>query len=130
MFRLEPVQLTVELVPLIASTSRQDVLIKGYIGGEGPVDVVFAGRRARQVKPLLTMLQEKLRRARTAAEKPDLAADSMKLRQPVRIEGSWRPRFSRDDQGWETRELQLLVARWMVLDKNGERVTFGESPVR
>lgn len=123
-------QLTVDLVPLIASTSRQDVMVKGYIGGEGPVDVVFAGRRARQVRPLLNMLQEKLRWARAAAGKPGLVADSPEMRQTVRIEGSWRPRFSRDDQGWETRELQLLVARWMVLDRNGEPVTFGEAPVR
>ena len=53
--------------------------------------------------------------------------DEVRLR--ITLEGCWRPRFDRDDQGWQTRQMQLYAARWALLDADGKSVTYGE-PVR
>ncbi len=129
-FKTQLVQLTVELVPLFAQNKRGDVLIKGFVDVDGAIDVVFAGRRKSQVKPLTARLQTLLNRTRAAGGTGGGGLDIDRIRHPVRIEGAWRPRFSCDDQGWQTREHQLYAARWLVMDRDGQAVEFGESPIR
>ena len=131
LFKSDLIQINVELVPMFGRNSRQDIVIKGFVAGGGAIDVVFAGRRKAEVKPLMARLQAMMNQTRRQM-KPEanelLNAD--KIRHAVRIHGSWRPRFRCDDQGWQTREHQLYAARWLVADKNGQSTIFGEMPRR
>ena len=124
------VQLNVEFVPLSSHSSRHDLVIKAFVDGDSPIEVVFAGRRKIQAKPLMALLQAKLAHARKAAAKKGAAVEIDQVRYPARIEGSWRPRFRRDDQGWETRHHQLFPARWILKDQNGNPISFGETTVK
>ena len=126
-FKNQIVQLTVQLVPIFGQNSRQDIMIKGYVDGNSAIDVVFPGRRKEHAKPLLTRLQHMLVAAR---KKPGAPVPIDDIRHPVRIEGAWRPRFKRDDHGWETRDHQLYAARWMVMNQDGQTVTFGAPPAK
>lgn len=129
-FKNETVQLIVNLVPLTAKNSRDDLIVKGFIEGNSAIDVVFPGRRKIQAKPIVALLQAKLTHARRMAEKAGTTVDVDTLRYPARIEGSWRPKFTRDDHGWETRQHQLFAARWVLKDLDGKAVTFGEMTIR
>ena len=93
------------------------------------IDVVFAGRRTKQADLLLKKLQFLWTQANRKTAPGDEPPEVDTVRLPVRVEGSWRPRFERDDQGWETRTHQLFAARW-VLNHDGESKTFGEPPVK
>lgn len=125
-FKNDLVQLKVELVPLTARNSRNDLIVKGFVDETSAIDVVFPGRRTIQAKPILALLQAKLTHSRKLADRANAALDVDKIRYPVMIEGAWRPRFKRDDNGWETRQHQLFVARWILQDSNGKAITFGE----
>jgi hypothetical protein len=46
----------------------------------------------------------------------------------VRVEGAWRRTLQRDESGWETGTYHFVVARWSLLDKDGNTVSFGEAP--
>ena len=129
-FKNELVQLMVELVPLTAKNSRNDLIVKGFVDGNSAIEVVFPGRRKVQAKPVVALLQAKLTHARKVAARTGARVDVDTLRYPARIEGSWRPRFKRDDNGWETRQFQLFAARWILKDLNGKAITFGEMKVR
>lgn len=129
-YKREIVQMVVHLVPCIGQNSRQDILVKGFVDGDGAIDVVFPGRRKAQAKPILTRLQLMYGNAKRASmgDAAVPAVDSIRL--PVRIEGAWRPRFERDDLGWETKQNQLYAARWLMNDMDGNPVTYGEIPAR
>ena len=120
------VQLNVEFIPLSTHNSRRDLVIKGFVDGDSPIEVVFAGRRKIQAKPLMALLQAKLAHARKQATKTGATLDIETVRYPAQIEGSWRPRFRRDNQGWETRHHQLYPSRWILKDPNGKQIAFGE----
>ena len=128
-FRTPPQQLLVELVPKIGKNTRSDLMVKGFIDGTIAIDVVFAGRRTKQADLLLKKLQSLWTQANRKTAPGDEPPEVDTVRLPVRVEGSWRPRFERDDQGWETRTHQLFAARW-VLNHDGESKTFGEPPVK
>lgn len=129
-FKSQLVQITVELVPMFGMNSRKDIMVKGFVDGNGAIDVVFPGRRKEHAKPLVARLQTMLKRANVSCGPNGTPPNIDRIRHPVRIEGSWRPRFSCDDQGWQTREHQLYAARWLVMNADGQSVTFGEAPVR
>ncbi|WP_306121175.1 hypothetical protein [Roseovarius sp. MMSF_3359] len=129
-FKNDIVQLIVNLVPLTAKNSRNDLIVKGFIEGNSAIEVVFPGRRTIQAKPIVALLQAKLTHARKVAEKAGTTVDVNTLRYPARIEGSWRPKFTRDDNGWETRQHQLFAARWVLKDLDGNAVTFGEMTIK
>lgn len=129
LFKSRLVELSVDLAPLISQNARQDILIKGFVDGASAVDVVFAGRRRTKARALIARLQDLYARTQRAAG-PSADIDADKIRLQVRIEGSWRPRFRRDDQGWETRAYQLYAARWLVIGHDGTPVTYGDPPQR
>ena len=128
LFKTRIVQVTVELVPRVGHNMRKDIMIKGFIDGNSAIDVVFPGRRTRLARPLVARLQNMLSDARNAARAVGQTADLEDVRHPVQIEGTWRPRFYRDDQGWETRRHQLYASRWVLKDQTGHNVIYGEIP--
>lgn len=129
-FKNPPKQLNVELVPKFGTNSRNDVMIKGFIDADTAVDVVFAGRRKAHVEDLVNRLRALWTRANRNPARADRPPEIDEVRLPVRIEGSWRPRFERDDQGWQTRTHQLFAARWLITGEDGEIKTYGEVPIR
>lgn len=129
-FKTELGQYAVQLVPLFARNQRDDVMIKGYIDGESAIDVVFAGRRAAMVEPLVNMLRLLWASATQSAASTQSLPKVDEVLFAVRVEGVWRPRFERDDQGWQTRQLQLYAARWAMVDRQGKPAFFGEYPLK
>lgn len=130
LFKSKVGQLTLELVPLTTRNARKDLVVRGFMNRTTEIEVAFAGRRAKETGPLETRLSAMLQRASRAAKaagKP--APDTYSVRLPVMVEGAWRPRFKRDDAGWETRDYYLFVARWSLLDNEGNTVTFGSPPL-
>lgn len=125
-FKTQLVELVVDLVPRFARNSRGDLMIKGFVAGDGAIDVVFPGRRGDRTRPLVARLEAVATRAQAGGNTAALD----RLRHSVRIQGVWRPRFSCDDQGWQTRQHQLYAARWLILDQEGNAQTYGEVPTR
>lgn len=122
-------QISVELVPQMRRTDRDDLVVRGFVNGNREVEVLFAGRRARNVGPLETRLKGLLTRARQAAEAArQEVPDVDRVRCPVRIEGAWRRKTFRDESGWETHSYNFVAARWSLLNKDGQSVSFGEPP--
>lgn len=127
-FKSKPVEIVVELVPKFGRNSRLDIMIKGFVRSEIPIDVVFPGRRKMQAAPLVNRLHALWARANRQGGKNNRPPEIDDVRLPVRIEGSWRPRFARDDQGWQTRTHQLFASRWLIADDKGQIMSFGEYP--
>ena len=125
-FRAGVVRLTVRVVPVFGRNTRGDLMIKGYVGPDSAIDVVFPGRRRRDACPLEQRLKAEWQRIAQAARARGREPDIETMRLPVMVEGSWRPRFRRDDQGWQTRDHQLYAARWAFVDESGQSVTYGE----
>lgn len=130
LFKTKVGEIQVELVPQSTLTTRKDLVVRGFVNRTIDIEVAFAGRRVKEVGPLEARLQRVRREAiRAAADQglppPDI--DSMRL--PVLIEGAWRPRFQRDQAGWETRSYYLFASRWSVLDNEGNTMSFGTRPL-
>lgn len=130
LFKSKVGQLSVELVPQMMRNRRDDLVVRGFTNRTTAIEVAFAGRRAKEVGPLEERLKALLARAtQSAALAGDPAPDIDRVRLPVLIEGAWRPRFKRDQAGWETRSYYLFVARWSILDNDGKTVSFGSPPL-
>lgn len=129
-FKAPPIHLLVELVPKFGKNSRQDVMVKGFVQSDVAIDVVFPGRRRVHLEPLVQKLHTLWTQANRRVGRSDRPPEIDEVRLPVRIEGSWRPRFQRDDQGWQTRTHQLFAARWMMPGDDGQVTTYGEPPIR
>jgi hypothetical protein len=124
-------QVSVELVPQMTRSERHDLRVRGFVNGHHEIEVLFAGRRTREVGPLETRLKALWHRACQTAEATKTAAPVIdKVRCPVRIEGAWRRKTTRDDSGWETHSYHIVAARWSLLDNEGQPVSFGEPPAR
>ena len=119
----------VDLIPQVRRSSRQDFVVRGLVNGSIEIEVFFAGRRSKEVGPLQAKLKamwaQALRHA-SAANLPVPDVDAVRC--PVRIEGSWRPRFQRDPTGMEVRSYQLIAARWSMIGRNGKSIAFGSRP--
>ncbi len=129
LFRTALCQLMLELIPQMRRNDRQDLVVRGFVDRKTEIDVFFAGRRAAEVGPLERQLKALMTHARqqaasAGAKPPDVA----KVRLPLRAEGAWRRSLHRDDSGWETGSYHFVVARWSLLDKDGNTVSFGEAP--
>ncbi len=123
-------EFAVELVPEVSRNSRQDVVVKGFMNKGVEISVVFPGRRAREAVAVERRLKALLLRANrkaAAAELPEPNRDRIRL--PIRIEGAWRPRFTRDASGWDRKSFQLLAARWAFVDHDGMTNLGGNPPV-
>ncbi|MGZ2258418.1 hypothetical protein [Roseobacter sp. A03A-229] len=130
LFKNKVGQLQVELVPQSTYNGRNDLVVRGFVNRTIEIEVAFAGRRVKEVGPLEARLQMVRAKAiREAAEKGLPTPDIDHMRLPVLIEGAWRPRFKRDQTGWETRSYYLFAARWSILDDDGNTVSFGARPL-
>lgn len=131
LFKNEVCQVDVHLAPIMQRTARGDVSITGFVTGGLQISVLFAGRRMVDVdalvKHLNTVRTERLRGAvRVGSKPPDIEA----IRLPVQVEGAWRPRFTADESGFETRSYHLVAARWTFLGPQGRVMRGGVAPVR
>ena len=129
LFISPPTALAIQLLPRIRKNSRGDVVIKGRLGQTASIDVIFAGRRKIHSEHLVSTLRALWDAANrgTQAKLHPTKVDTVQL--PVRILGSWRSRFVVNDQGWQTREFQLLAAYWTYTSTQGFTETFGEPPI-
>ncbi|MEM6887127.1 MAG: hypothetical protein AAF636_03195 [Pseudomonadota bacterium] len=129
LFKARTVQIMVELIPQMRLNSRNDLTVRGFVDRHFEIEVLFAGRRMPEAAPLEERLKAMLEHARKQAALQGHAVDIHLIRCPVRVEGSWRRRSTRDENDWETHSYQLLAARWSLLDKSGSPVPFGEQPL-
>ena len=115
---------------LTRRNERDDLIVRGFVDRKTETDIFFAGRRVAEVGPLEQQLKALMAHARRkAAETGSAPPDVEKIRLPVRAEGAWRRSLQSDDSGWVTGTYHFVVARWSLLDKQGNTVTFGEPPV-
>ncbi|MDW3181260.1 MULTISPECIES: hypothetical protein [unclassified Roseobacter] len=130
LFKNKVGQLSVELVPQMMRNGRNDLVVRGFVNRTIEIEVAFAGRRVKEVGPLEARLRAMMTQAvKKAAASGAREPDTDHIRLPVLIEGAWRPRFKRDQAGWETRSYYLFAARWSVLDNEGNTVSFGSPPI-
>ena len=122
-------QYEVSLVPTFARNRRDDIVVKGFIEGTRAIDVVFAGRRKTEATPALEMLKTLWSRENIKARKTGDHPERDNVRLRVRVEGCWRTRHVRDDQGWQTSDHQLFAARWIFSDGQGTARSFGALPI-
>lgn len=112
------------LVPEMHRNARQDLVVRGFVQGH-QMDVIFAGRRAQQVRPLEMHLINLLSQYRGRAHGGNAPLNIDNLRVPLRVEGTFRPKFSSDNDGWETRCYHYMVARWTMIDPQGNIDVYG-----
>lgn len=105
------VEVAVELKPLGGRNSRDDIIIKGFITGGWAIDLVFARRRKKPAQVLQMQIETTWSREYAAARMLEKWPVAQDVRYPVQLEGSWRPIFDWNEQGWETRKHQLYAAR-------------------
>lgn len=129
LFKAAPTDLAVELTPRIRRNSRGDVVVMGFVDKRGAIDVVFAGRRRVQTKPLISTLQAVWNKAIAGLKEGEAPPALADVRIQARVLGAWRRRFEVDDSGWQTHEYQLLAARWSFATRDGTVQSFGEGPL-
>ena len=130
LFKTAICQQMLELMPQMRRNDRGDLIIRAFVDRKIEIDVFIAGRRAADVGPLENQLKLMMNHARKQALETGAAPpDVTKIRLPVRVEGAWRRTLQRDDSGWETGSYHFVVARWSLLDAEGNTVSFGEAPV-
>ncbi|MBV7408959.1 MULTISPECIES: hypothetical protein [Roseobacteraceae] len=128
LFRSPVRRITVGLVPQMHRNNRQDLVVRAFLSDGAAIEVLFAGRRTKQALGVEKRLRSLLFQTRTKTPGwRDEGIDTVQL--PVRIEGVWRSRFIRDAWGCETRQYQLIAARWALFDEAGIAHLFGEAPV-
>ncbi|WP_052249429.1 hypothetical protein [Tateyamaria sp. ANG-S1] len=128
LFRSPVRRVTVGLVPQAHRNNRQDLVVRGFLPDGAAIEVVFAGRRNTQALAIERRLRALL--FQTRAKTPGWRAEGVDTVQlPLRVEGVWRSRFTRDAWGCETRQYQLIAARWAMFDEAGVAHLFGEAPV-
>ena len=127
LFKSDLCQIMIELIPQTRRNGRGDVIIRGFADRKHEIDVVFAGRRAKQASALEDQLKALLRAARTIAKAAENIPPRIEtLRLPVRVEGAWRRTANRDETGWEASSYHFIAARWSLLDRHGNVVAFGK----
>lgn len=129
LFKTAICQLMLELLPLTRRNDRDDLIVRALVDRKIEIDVFFAGRRTAETGPMEKQLKAMMQHARKKASDTDRPPpDPTKIRLPVRVEGAWRRSLQRDDSGWVTGSYHFVVARWSLLDKDGNTVSFGEPP--
>ena len=129
LFRNEVCKVAVELIPVINRNDRGDFVVLGSMEGGSEISVVFAGRRMRMAEPLIQHLN-KMHDTAVRSKKDGVLTpvELRSLRQKARLEGTWRPRFLKRDDGWQTREYYLMVSRWEIFQPDGTALEFGVAP--
>lgn len=130
LFKTALCEVMLELMPLTRRNNRNDLVVRGFIDRKTEIEVFFAGRRVQQVAPMEAQLKALMSHARKQAEAAGAPPpDVEKIRLPVRAQGAWRRTRVRDESGWETGSYHFVVARWSLLDREGNSVAFGEPPL-
>lgn len=114
LFKRDVVRMPAQLIPRMWRNRRQDLLIARFVNGDTPIELLFAGRRKDTGLQVAKILEELWTRVNRAAESNDRTPEVEDVRLAVWIDGSWRLRYETDQQGWQTRHYQLIVARWAV----------------
>lgn len=119
----------VHLIPIIRRNGRRDIIVTGMVGENREVSVNFAGRRKEAATPIVAHLETIRNQTRYRAAERGLAAPPLnEMRVPVRVEGTWRKHVTADADGWETRQYELMAARWSIADNSGASYQYGEPP--
>ncbi|MEP5728800.1 MAG: hypothetical protein ABJL67_05455 [Sulfitobacter sp.] len=126
LFKRPLVEIQTELLPQIQLSKRGDMHVRGFIGGGQEITVVFAGRRTAQA----AIVHNQLGWLQAQASKKGVAFDeeSEHFRLKVLVNGSWRPKFTRDEMGWESHTHHLIAARWIVNDPRAKSSAHGTAP--
>lgn len=129
MFKRELRDVPVELIPVLNRNNRGDLLIKGIVKPDAEIEVLFAGRRLKDVGGLLQRIKVlRTEGLRTARDGHEAMLRIRRLRLPVRVRGNWRIRFETDETGWDFKCYQLLAAQWAFTDLKGFNVICGTPP--
>ena len=129
LFKADILQVEVQLTPAMYRNSRHDLIVRAYNAAGQSFEIIFAGRRSVMAAPLIANLEAlKASFERQPKGKRLGQVDIDALRVPITVEGAWRRRFWTDDNGWQSRENQLVAARWSVMGPAEKVVTFGVSP--
>ena len=129
LFKSDLVSVETQVHPIMRTSSRGDVQMAASFGDGQTVHVIFPGRRARDVRALAKHVtqcwtQEVEHASKQGAARPD----PYDVATPIALTGCWRPIFSRDESGCETRHYQFLAATWTYQEPKGERRSFGSPP--
>lgn len=130
LFKNKICRLKVDLLPEVFCNHRNDIVITALVQGSIRISVMFAGRRTVEAATIIASLRVlRARLLELAAARGISDPDLTSTRLPLHIEGAWRPRFQRDENGWETRSYHLIAARWAVMNEKGDKLSFGEPPI-
>ena len=128
-FKGSIVTVQLHLTPLRRSTTRNDLLCVGFLGGTR-VEVVFPGRRRKDAVALEADLDAYLRaKSRAARAKGLQAPHVISIRFPLSAEGVWRVRLDEAGDDDVERVYQFMAARWTWLDPEGGQKSSGETPI-
>ena len=123
-FKNSIIALPVWLMPRFARTQRGDIVISGHYRTETdgmlPIECVFAGRRIPYAQPLKDLVK------RSVARFSSPGAHAV----PVHVNGAWRYRFDLQEDGWQDRIRQFMVAQWIHVDPKGKQQIIGEPVIR
>ncbi|MEP5758074.1 MAG: hypothetical protein ABJ327_01955 [Litoreibacter sp.] len=129
LFKNKVGHIIVEVIPQMYRNTRQDLVIRGYTENNREIEVVFAGRRAKQAVQLETFLKAgRMRIVQMASARGMPAPTIDSVRCKLKVEGAWRPRFSQNKSKQQPTSYQLLAARWAILDNKGHSIAFGILP--
>ncbi len=133
LFRNDVCKLRIELMPMISSNNRGDIVVKGIVNDGAEITVVFAGRRKRAFGPLRTRLRAaQMKHVNKLRDKGDLdhdaAAELVNIRVPIYAEGAWRSRFQVNSEGFETRVHQFIAAQWVIAEGQIKSRVYGSAP--
>lgn len=112
----------VKLIPVMQRNNRGDLVIKGLLPNDKEIAVTFAGRRVREAATVVARLNA-LRDQQTTY------SNVRNSQLPMQIEGTWRPQFVMDENGFETRTFHLIAAKWSVVSASGMPAAFGQPPM-
>lgn len=129
LFKTQICTVRLDLVPVINFNRRGDIIIRCFVKANLRAEVLFAGRRVRETKPLVQELNDLKTRAYKAAVQRQLPVPDLDgIRLQAEIEGAWRRRLFQDKDGWEKRAYQLVAARCIFHLSNGSVMAIGMPP--
>lgn len=117
----------VSVVPKIRTNRDEERVIHGFIRGDTEIELIFAGRRRLLADPLVARLSRLWAEAKRALP-PDAPPQITDIRLPIAVYGAWQSRFTHDEDGWQTKRTQLIVAIWRMRDAQGRQITRGSAP--
>lgn len=110
------------LIPIMRKNNRGDLVIKGILKSGKEIAVTFAGRRAHQAAQVVARLN-------TLRDQRSTYSNLRDSQLPIQIEGTWRPQFVTDANGFETRTFHLIAAKWSMATQPGlPPAAFGQAP--